>query len=204
MRIVLAGIVGGFVAFFCGAFNHLVLEWGGRAFTPVPDQAKIKAFFKEGQYQPGIYMFPDLDKSLPKEKVQEAMNALNEEYKAGPAGIVVIAPTGVDMMGPSTLAMELATNIGCALIVAWIANQCRPGYLNRFLVIMLAGLFGWLSIGESYHIWYRFPWEFIRDELYGALSEWSIAGLFMTMILGQGVVTKPSGLDELSKLSTES
>ncbi len=52
MRIVLAGIVGGFVAFFCGAFNHLVLEWGGRAFTPVPDQAQIKAFFKEGQYQP--------------------------------------------------------------------------------------------------------------------------------------------------------
>ena len=33
MRVLLAGIVGGLVAFFCGAFNHMVLDWGNRAFS---------------------------------------------------------------------------------------------------------------------------------------------------------------------------
>jgi|GEM_PF-2083201 hypothetical protein len=195
MRILIAGIVGGLVAFFCGAFNHMVLEWGGRAFSPLKDEAKIKAFFKEENYPAGIYQLPDMPRGPAKERTTEVMEKLNEEYKQGPAVLFIVHPTGQDMMGPGTLGMELLSNIGCALIVSWIASQCRPGYLNRFLVVMLAGVFGWLSISESYHIWYRFPWEFIRDELYGALSEWSIAGLFITMIIGQGVTRAKDPLE---------
>ncbi len=112
-------------------------------------------------------MFPDLDKSLPKDKVQEAMTALNEEYKAGPAGIVVIAPTGVDMMGPSTLAMELATNIGCAPSL-WPGspNSADQATLNRFLVIMLAGCLGGCRSGNRTTSGTVSPGSFIRDELY--------------------------------------
>lgn len=201
MRVLLAGIVGGLVAFFCGAFNHMVLDWGNRAFTPIKDPARVKAFFKEENFSPGIYQFPAMPKGTPKEKTDEVMKALNEEYKEGPAALIIVQPTGQDMMGLDTLGMELLTNIGCALIVAWIAAQCRPGYFNRFLVVLLAGLFGWLSISESYHIWYRFPWEFIRDELYGSISEWSIAGLFITMIIGPGVTRNPNSLASLDAMA---
>src|SRR5438128_5861492 len=121
-RIVIGGIVGGILVFCMGAFNHMVLQLQGRTISTVPAEQAFTDFLKEHEVKHGIYMFPGRVKSAdPKE--QEKLDAeMMERFKKGPAGLMVIAPTGEDMMGPKTLGLELLTNIIAALIVSWIVS----------------------------------------------------------------------------------
>jgi hypothetical protein len=99
--------------------------------------------------------------------------------------LIVVAPTGEDMMGPKELGLELATNIGAALIAAWIISRTAPkmGFITRWIIVVLLGVFTWLSTSASFYIWYRFPMATILDGLYAALLEWALAGLVIALIV---------------------
>jgi len=186
IRVILAGILGGVLAFFAGAFNHMVLELEGRAFQQVPEELEVRSYLG-AKVKPGLYTFPAMKEGydkLPKEERDKEFERVNELYKQGPAGILVIAPTGEDMMGRPQLIGECVSNVLAALVAACILVCLAPGtsYPVRWVVVLMLGLFTWLSTSASFAIWYRFPWEFILDGLYGSLIEWGVAGLAIAAI----------------------
>jgi hypothetical protein len=187
LRVLVAGIVAGLLVFCAGAFEHMVLNWGDRAMSSLPSETALVEFVRGQSLEPGIYGFPDAPPDfydLPADEQERIGNELNERYKAGPNGLLIIGPTGQDMMGPAQLGGEIATNIAGGLIAAWIVSLLGQScFGTRWLTVMLLGLFGWLSISASHYLWYRFPPAFIRDELFAAVLEWGLAGLVIAAIV---------------------
>jgi len=184
LRILIGGIVGGILVFFTGAFNHMVLGLQGRTLHNLPDSASFIDQVKGRDLAPGLYMFPDMPTGETG-KDPEKYKAANEAYKKGPAGMLLIVPTGQDMMSGETLAKEFATNTVAALIVAWIVSlmSADVGFVRRWLAVFLMGAFAWFSIAASYGIWYRFPHDFIHDEFLCSILEWGVAGLAIAAIV---------------------
>lgn len=184
LRILLAGIVGGVLVFFMGAFNHMVLGLQGRTLANLPENSTFVEQVKARGLKPGLYVFPDMPTGADGNDPAKYA-AANEAYKAGPAGMLLIAPTGQDMMGPPQLGFEFATGAVAALIAAWIVSlfSAEVGYVRRWLAVALLGAFSWVSLAASYGIWYRFPHDFLHDELLCALIEWGVAGLAIAAIV---------------------
>jgi hypothetical protein len=183
-RILLAGILAGILVFVMGAVNHMVFQFQGRTLANVPDQSSFAAYIKSHEMKHGLYVFPDMP--TPEDQKDEAkMAAINDRYKAGPSGMLLIAHTGDDMMNMETLGKELASNVLGALIVSWVISLAgaEVGFFRRWLAVALIGLFAWISISASYGIWYRFPHNFLHDELFCALIEWSVAGFAIAAIV---------------------
>src|SRR5436309_15874444 len=106
---------------------------------------------------------------------REKYNQANERYKSGPAGMLLIVPKGQDMMNGETLLKEFFTGTIAALLAAWIVSlfAADVGFARRWLAVLVIGVIGWFSFVASYGIWYRFPHNFIHDELFCAVIEWS-------------------------------
>ena len=197
VRVVIAGIVAGLAVFSAGAFNHMVLGLEGRAMKRVPDDAAFREYLSKKTLPSGLYSFPEMAEGFEKmsqEEQQKEWDRANEEYKRGPAGLLLIAPTGEDMMGPRQLVLEALTNIGAALIASWIVSLAAAGtpLLLRWLIVFSMGLFAWLSVSASFAIWYRFPWPYVLDSLFGAMIEWAVAGLLVALIVRSGSAARPA------------
>src|SRR4029453_6372739 len=182
IRVLLAGVLGGVIVFVCGAVEHMVFRWGAREIKELPNTQNLVDALKTQQAEHGIYMFPGMAKDMPKEQAEKEFT---ERYKTGPNGMLIVGRTGEEPMGPQQLGFEALSNILAALIVAWVVSLLAPttDFYSRWLVVLFLGLMAWLSLSASYAIWYRFPWPFIRDELFCALFEWGVAGLVIAAIV---------------------
>jgi hypothetical protein len=181
LRILLAGLIGGIAMFIGGAFSHMFLNLENRWFSHLPDQTAVRDFITSQKLAPGMYGFPEMAENYdkmtePEQKIEE--DRLNADYRSGPSGFVIIAPTGEDLMGWKQLGGELAANIMAACLVAFVVAHLSTytSFARRWLLVVLLGPISWLSLTLSFALWYRFPIAFIQDGLFGALIEWTLAG----------------------------
>lgn len=190
LRVIFAGMIGGALVFFCGFVAHMIFNWSGRTFSQLPDEGTFRTFFADQRLQPGIYMFPAMSQA---DKSEAEWNRVAALYKTGPNALIVVHPTGQEMMDGSTLGMEFLSNVIAALLAAWVVSLLgsQQGFLTRCAVVVAIGLFAWFSIAVSFQIWYRFPWPFIRDELLCALMEWAVAGIAIAAIVRSRAKSTP-------------
>jgi hypothetical protein len=184
VRILIAGIVGGILVFVMGAVNHMVLGLQGRTMSSIANEPTFIEHLKGRNLKPGLYSFPEVPANAAEQDQAKVYAEVNERYKAGPAGLLLIAPTGEDMMGAKTLGLEWATDTLAALLVAWIVSLMASdvSFVRRWIAVVAIGGVAWLSLTASYGIWYRFPHAFVDDELYCVLLEWGVAGLAIAAI----------------------
>src|SRR5687768_16168707 len=144
LRIVLAGLIGGILLFGMGATNHIVFQLQGRTLLNMTDSETFAEHLKARGLKHGLYVYPDMP--TPAEHSDAAkMAAINERYKAGPSGMLLIAHPGEDMMSLGTLGKELATNVIAALMAAWIISLAGPdvGFARRWFAVVLIGVIAW-------------------------------------------------------------
>jgi len=184
IRIILASLVGGALAFGGGFVEHMQLKWVGRHYKKPTSDTPLRDAMKANLPEPGVYFIPTITKDL-SEMTKEEQEAANENYKQGPSGLLVLAPAGENMMDEKTLGMEFASNVAAAFLAAVVVAMTRPsiGFFGRWLVVIIMGLFSWVSVNASYHIWYRYPLPYVQDELYCALLEWAAAGVAIALIV---------------------
>ncbi len=186
LRILLAGVLAGAVMFGCGAVAHMAFQWEDSKRQAIPDEDAFLKQVRAKGLKPGLYSFPEHHslQQAPPDKQAAAHKALEEKYKAGPNGQLLLGPTGEEMMGATQLGGEAGTNMAACLLAAFILSSLAPGtgFFKRWLIALLIGLCGWLSIETSKHLWYRFPWDYTQDALYCTLFEWGVAGLVLAAI----------------------
>ena len=188
IRIILAGILGGVALFMGGAFSHMFLELESRAFQPLPDENAALQLASGQSLRPGIYDFPhgaeNYTKMTPAEQRFED-DRVKAAYRTGPAGFIIIAPTGEDMMGPKQLAGEFIADVIAATLAAFIASHLSTltSFARRWLLIVLIAPIAWLSLTASFVLWYRFPMSFIQDGFFAALIEWTVAGAVIAAVV---------------------
>jgi hypothetical protein len=185
LRVLLAGVVGGLLVFFAAFVDRMVFGWTLRTFSRFQDEAAVVEVFRAQDVAPGIYRFPQPpDAKLPEDIRKAEVARMNAAYKEGPAALVVVAPKGEDMMGPRTLLAEALTDVGTALMVAWMVAQAVGSSLfKRWLMCVVFGVASWLSLVASYAIWDRFPASFVHDELFCTTFEWAVAGLAIAVLV---------------------
>jgi hypothetical protein len=180
-RVLLAGLAGGAVMFLVGAITHMYLNLESRSFKRLPDEAATKEFIKQQALHPGIYDFPAMAENASQSEYERVAAA----YKEGPAGFVVIAPTGQEMMGPLQLVGEFAADCIAATIAAFIIAHitlASTAFLRWILIVLLAPL-SWLTLTLSFMLWYRFPWPFVLDGFLVSLLEWGLAAVAIVNIV---------------------
>lgn len=187
-RVIVAGLLGGGLMFVGGFIDHMLLNWVGRHMSYPAEEASLPDALKKHFPEPGIYGFPHMPKGyerLSKDEYQKAMDAVAAEYKKGPAAWVIVPPKNQDMMTGETLGLEAGSNVIAAFLAAIIVAMTRPsvGFVGRFIIVLLIGLITWMSVNASYHIWYRFPWPWVQDELFCAILEWSLAAIVIAAIV---------------------
>lgn len=178
-RILLAGIIGGIIVFVWGFVSHAVLPLGKMGVKALSNEDAVVSALKAGAKEPGVYMFPGGD-------METAANraALDDKYKAGPRGIIVVdpAPSNQGVMSPMQLGVEFASNVLAALVAAMIVSVIAAATITRIFVVGMMGLFSWLSHSVSYWNWYKFPTDYIVADLMIELVGWLAAGIFIAMI----------------------
>ncbi len=187
VRILVAGIVGGILVFFMGFVEHELLGWGSRTFSPIPKEDEFREQLKAHNLPPAMYAIP----GMPKDKSSAEMDSFIKKYTEGPSGFLIVAPPG-DMNMGKLMGLEFLTGTIAALIAAWIVSliSADKPFLWRWKVVVLMGIFGWVSIVASYGIWWQFPWAFIRDDLLCTILEWCVGGAAIAGIVHGGTKEK--------------
>jgi hypothetical protein len=191
-RILIASVIGGIVVFIVGAICHARLKLQTRSFQNIPDNTTFVEQLTNRGLKPGFYVFPDMPTDE-EQKDKERNKVLNERYKAGPSGMLLVVRPGDDMMSLEIFGKEVVSDIIAAFLAAWIVSLCGADirFGSRWMAVLLMGVFAWVSLTASYGIWYRFPHDFVHDELYCALLEWGVAGLVIAAIVRRPPVASP-------------
>jgi hypothetical protein len=162
--------------FAASSLIHMVVKWHASDYKALANEDEVRAAIRKGTPAPGQYVLPHCAdmKDMEKPEVQQ-------KYKDGPVGFLVISPSGVPAMG-AALGKWFAFAILVAFTAAYLASRTlAPGthYLQVFRVVgavsFLAYGFGSIPMG----IWMGKPWGSVVKDLadaliYGLLS----AGVF--------------------------
>lgn len=183
--ILLGGLLGGLVMFFWGFVAHMLLPLGdiGLIEATAAQQDAVLASVKENlQRGPGVYIVP-MDRSVMENP--DLAKSYGERLLANPYAFIVYQPKGVDMINNMgrNLGIEWATNTVSALLVAFLVSFAAVGYGNRVLLVLVAGMFGWVANAVPMWNWYRFPSDFICASMIKQGAGWLLAGLAIAWAL---------------------
>ncbi len=184
MKSLVAAIVGGLVVFVWGAISHMALPIGTMGLSTLPDEQPVLEVLKQKVPQDGMYFVPGMD---PKNKDPEYQKAWQAKYQAGPSGLLIVHPRGMQPMSPRLLATELASNIAAAWVVAIVLAGMAGGAGRRMGVAALLGLFAWLSLSVSYWNWYGYPVAYVVGEGLDQVIGWALGGLAMAKLVRPSV-----------------
>jgi hypothetical protein len=120
---------------------------------------------------------------MSRQTTPEEQTAWEAKIRSGPAGILVVDPDGYEPMSPSTLVVELLTNIVAATLAAFVIVKTASAYGSRIVDALIFGLVAWFSISISYWNWYKFPTAFVIAEGVDLAVGWTLAGIAMGFIL---------------------
>jgi hypothetical protein len=185
MRVLVAGLLGGIVFFAWGAIAHMALPIGEMGMKSATAEDPVIAALRDNLPAEGVYMVP----GVAPEKMSDpaAVKAYSEKAKNNPNAFIVYQPAGRDgmNMGPQ-LAVQAATDILSAIVVAWVMSLGAMGFGRRVAASAALGLFSWLTVSAPYWNWYRFPTDFTVGSLLEQVIGWAIAGAAIAWCLGRG------------------
>ena len=185
MRILLAGIAGGLLLFFWGAFSHTVLPLGEVGVDMIRNEDAVMSAMKSNITEPGLYFYPGMEGGHSSDPAVQA--AWEAKYKAGPRGILIYHPTGSEVMPPSMLVTEAISNILACIVAAFVISMTALSFLGRVFTAALFGLVSWLSVDVSYWNWYGFPTDYITAQAVDQVVGWLLAGFgIAALVKGRG------------------
>jgi hypothetical protein len=194
MKILLATIAGGVIAFVWSAIVHM--NFGDLGLSVMGEkEGAVLTVLKSSLDKPGLYFYPGMDMSKKMSKEEE--EAWNVKYKAGPVGLLLYHPTGNEPMPPKKLIVEFVATAICAWIAALILSRTVGAWLCRATMVAMMGVFTWLAISVSQWNWFEFPFSFILIEAIDQAVGWFLAGLAIAKIVKpitvQSATTQPAG-----------
>ncbi len=185
-KILGAGLVGGLVVFLWGVVSHMLLPVGEMGFTQMPVGSPLLDSMKQNLPAEGLYAFPGQEVGRKQTEAEDAVWI--GRYKMGPNGLLLYHPVGTDPLSPKRLAIQLATDIFGALLLAYLlvaiagSTGAQVPLAKMLRISAVAGVFSWSSIEIAYWNWYGFPCAFVLGELIDQVAGWTFAGLVMALL----------------------
>ena len=181
-RILLAGLLGGLVAFIWSAVVHMNPLTAALGLSTMNEKEDaVLAELRGHDLSPGLYFFPGMDMSKSMSKEQEA--AWTAKFKAGPSGLLLLQPKGGEPMEARQLLLEFFSTALCAIIAATILATTIGSVTCRAVMVAMMGLFGWLAISVSQWTWDHYPVSFLALDLMDQTVGWLLAGFVIAKLV---------------------
>jgi hypothetical protein len=181
-RVIIAAICGCAIIFVWGAFSHLQLLTG-TGFTPLPNEDNIIKTLESSIPRKGLYFFPGKD--FRKSATKEQESAFEAKFRTGPVGILVYRPVGGEVLAPTKLLTQVASNFITTLILSLIGSLVILPYWKRVFILSLLGALACASVSTIYWNWYEFPTSFFLAQCVDQIVGFFLAGLAIVKIVGQ-------------------
>lgn len=178
-RIFIAAILGGIVLFLWGAVAHMFLGLGDSSLKGIPNEETVLSMMKENITESGLYFFPWMDMKTTDKAAREAWT---QKYKAGPSGLMVYYPNGMEPMSARHMIIQVITDILAVLFAAILlakATSGIKGYFGRVMFMATFGLVSTFAISLPYWNWYGFPFSFVTASLIEQVVGFALAGLVL-------------------------
>ena len=187
-KVILGALLGGLAYFIWGAVAHMATPLGSTGFStmPVDKEPAALAAMKAAAPRAGLYHFPGFDHG--KALSESERRAWEAKLKEGPMGMLIITPEGGEAMTPGQLVTQLGISVLVALLASVLLAVTRLSYAGRVGLVVLLGLFAFVSIHLRYWNWYRFPTDFTV----AAGLEEVLGGLVLGLVLAAIVKPKPA------------
>jgi hypothetical protein len=168
------------LAFLAGFVLYLLLPLHRKDTGMLPDEAGVLARLRDAGVRPGMYLFP-----CPRDMREAAAPEFVARQELGPAGLLIVRPTGPVRMGPA-LAWMLAYHVVVSLLVAWLAGQVLgPGtaYLRVFQVTGTAAVMAYVLAVFPFAIWNGVSGRYLLTQVvdglvWGLVTAGSFAGFW--------------------------
>src|SRR4029453_16072449 len=161
MKILLAGILGGIVMFFCTSIAHMALPLGEAGINEIPNESAVLSAMQSSiGDKTGLYIFHGLGvgKNATREEKNAAMKQMQQRIAANPSGILMYHPPGRPFAFGKLLAIEFSTQVLQTILIICLLAQTRIGsFACRVGFVLVAGILASITTNVSYWNWYGFP-----------------------------------------------
>ncbi len=161
------------IVFIASSIMHMMLPYHKSDYKKLPDEEAVRGALRG--VPPAIYMFPACDHKNMKDA------AIQEKFKQGPVGSIVLRPAGLINMG-QFLGQWFAYCLLVGLFVAYLAAHTLPFGAQYLLVFRVVGTAGFLAYALSQlpnGIWGGQPWAVVFKHLVdGVIYALLTAGTF--------------------------
>ena len=127
------------------------------------------AVLKENVKEPGLYVYPGaamLKPGLSAAQKEEATKKAMEQFHAGPAGIMVVHPEGLEADASRHFIDQCLFDMAVMLLAAFLLSRAGSltSFGGRLLFVASIGLVPTLSSELPYWNWYGFPAVYIMSQ----------------------------------------
>jgi hypothetical protein len=186
-RVLLAGVLGGIAMFVWSSIAHIALPLGRTGIKEIPnEQAVLSGMQAQLGGTSGLYAFPGmgLGPNPTREEENAAMQQYEQKLAANPSGILIYHPPGAKALQPSQLITELLTELGEALLLAWLlAHTSLATLAARMGFVTIAALMAAITTNIPYWNWYGFPTSYTTAYMSIQFVGYLLAGLVAAAIL---------------------
>ena len=160
-------IVGSAVlAWIASGLIHMIIKYHNSDYQKLANEDEVAAAVRQGSPKLGLHHFPHCT-----DMSEMANEDMQEKFKKGPVGMVIIFPSGMPNMG-KYLGQQFAYFLVGSILIAYCASFALPpgaDFMTVFRVFSAIGFlaFGWATIPSS--IWFGFQWSMTVKYLIDAL-----------------------------------
>ena len=161
LPIVLAAVI----VFIASSIMHMVLPYHRSDYKKLPDEEKVRTAIREAGVTRGLYMFPFADHKQMKDP------AVQEKFKQGPVGTMIIRQSGAISLGPFLIQWFVYCMV-VGFFTAYVAAHTLAAGVNYLEVFRVVGTVAFMAYGVgtlANGIWKGEPWSMVMKEVLDGL-----------------------------------
>jgi hypothetical protein len=134
-------LVASVLVFLVSSVVHMVINWHKSDYRPIRNEAETLEALRRADLSPGHYMFPYCESA-------KAMGTpeMQEKYRRGPIGHLIVMPTGAPSMG-KFLTLWFLYSVLVSVFVAYIAGRTLSPGTDYLAVFRVAGATAFMAYG---------------------------------------------------------
>ena len=187
-RILIAGIVGGFVLFIWNFVAHDILPLGEMGVRVMENEDAVTSALQTNlRDHSGFYIFPSggLTPGASGAEKKAAMKKMEEQMAAGAGGVLIYRPKRTFNF-PKRLIIQFATDVAEALLAVFLLAQTRiNGFGGKVGFVLTAGILAAITTNVPYANWYGFPKDFTLGQMITQVLGFLLVGIVAALLLGR-------------------